>query len=95
MQVRICKFYESEGICMEIMTIVGRKHVDFTDDKGKHIAGWSLFYTMKDDRTEGLMTGRHFITDEKAANITIPSPGDECEVLYDRYGRVSRITVVK
>lgn len=80
---------------MEIMTIVGRKHVDFTDDSGKHIAGWSLFYTMRDDRTEGLMTGKMFIPDAKAAGMTIPSPGDECEVLYDRYGRASRITVLK
>lgn len=80
---------------MEVMTIVGRKHVDFTDDNNKRIAGWSLFYTMKDDRTEGLMAGKMFISDEKAATLTIPSPGQVCEVLYDRYGRPTKFTVIK
>lgn len=80
---------------MEIMTFVGRKHVDFTDDHGKVIKGWSLFYTMKDDRTEGLMAGKMFISDDKAAGMEIPVPGQTCEVYYDRYGRPQAFKPVK
>lgn len=72
---------------MEILTVVGRKHVDFKDDQGKVIKGWSLYYTMEDDRTEGLMSGKMFISDDKASGMDIPSPGQTCAVYYDRYGR--------
>lgn len=75
--------------------IVGRKHVDFTDDSGKRICGWSIFYTMKDDRTEGVMAGKMFISDAKAQEMEIPSVGVEYEVFYDRYGRANSFKPVK
>ena len=80
---------------MEIVFVVGRTHVDFTDNSGKRICGWSIYYTMQDDRTEGVMCGKYFVSDEKAASLDIPSPNTKCEVSYDRYGRPSRFTVIK
>lgn len=80
---------------MEFIIVVGRKHVDFTDDKGKVIKGWSIYYNMQDDRTEGLMAGKMFISDEKAAGMEIPAPGTKVEVHYDRYGRPAKFVTVK
>lgn len=80
---------------MEIINVVGKRHVDFTDDHGKRIAGYSLYYTMKSDGVEGVMSGKMFISDEKASQLALPPVGTTCEVVYDRYGRASKFTVVK
>lgn len=80
---------------MEIITVVGRKHVDFTDDSGKRICGWSLYYTMDDDKTEGVMAGKMFISEDKATQMTIPSPNTKVEVYYDRYGRAQKFVPIK
>lgn len=88
-------FKESDGLGMEILEIVGRKHVDFTDDKGKHIVGWSIYYLMDDDHTEGKMAGKMFISEDRASSLQLPVPGTKCEVSYDRYGRATRFVVCK
>lgn len=80
---------------MEIINVVGLRHVDFTDDKGKHICGFSVYYTMKSDGVEGLMTGKMFMSDEKVDRVPLPPVGTTCEVTYDRYGRPNKFTPVK
>lgn len=82
---------------MEVMTFVGRRFVNFTDDKGKQITGWSLFYTMPSDGVEGLMSGKMFISEDKVTqnNIQLPKPGEKCEVYYDRYGRPQSFNPIK
>lgn len=80
---------------MEIMKIVGIRHVDFTDDRGRNVKGYSLYYTMQSDGVEGEMTGKMFLSDEKVAIIRLPPVGSTVEVLYDRYGRASKFTVIK
>lgn len=82
-------------IVMDIITIVGIRHVDFTDDKGKQVAGYSLYYTMQADGVDGVMSGKMFVSDDKARTLTIPAVGSTVEVSYDRYGRASKFTVVK
>lgn len=80
---------------MEVMVIVGRKYVDFTDDSGKVIRGWSLYYTMQDDRTEGVMAGKMFISDQKASTLEVPGVGQKVECIYDRYGRPAKFVPCK
>lgn len=80
---------------MEIIEIVGKKHVDFTDDTGKRICGWSIYYLMNDDRTEGKMCGKMFLSEEKVKTLSLPAVGTTCEVSYDRYGRASKFVAVK
>lgn len=75
---------------MEKITIVGIRNVDFTDQSGKAIKGLSLFYTMEDDNTMGVMTGKMFLSDKKISSLDyIPKAGDVVYVNYDRYGRPS------
>lgn len=79
---------------MEVMTIVGIRRVDFTDESGKRINGYSLYYTMEADGVIGLTAGKIFISADKAAGSPIPQPGEKVEVMYDRYGKPSKFTVI-
>lgn len=73
---------------MDVVTIVGRKYVDFTDEKkGNQIQGWSLYYTMEDQYTEGVAAGKMFIPDSQVATMILPSVGKRYDVSYNRYGR--------
>lgn len=80
----------NEVIVMEIMTIVGMRYVDFKDDSGKQVSGYSLYYTMKADRVEGVIAGKLFISDDRAAGMVMPEVGQTYEVFYDRYGRPNK-----
>lgn len=80
---------------MEIINVVGKRRVDFVDDKGKCVVGTTLYYTMKSDGVEGVMSAKMFISDEKASQVPLPPVGTTVEVSYDRYGRASKFTVVK
>lgn len=79
---------------MEIMTIVGIRRVDFKDQQGKHIDGYSLYYTMEADDVNGLSAGKLFVPVERAASLKLPQPGENVEVMYDRYGKPVKFTVV-
>lgn len=79
---------------MEIMTVVGIRRIDFTDDSGKRINGYSIYYTMEADGVVGLTAGKLYLPAEKAANMVIPQPGEKVEVMYDRYGKPVKFTVV-
>lgn len=78
---------------MEIMTIVGKRYVNFKDDSGKQVSGWSLYYTMKADHVEGVIAGKLFISDERAGTLILPDVGKTYEVSYDRYGRPNKFAV--
>lgn len=79
---------------MEIMTVVGIRRIDFTDESGKRINGYSIYYTMEADGVVGLTAGKLYLPVEKAANMVIPQPGEKVEVMYDRYGKPVKFTVV-
>jgi len=79
---------------MEIMTIVGIRRIDFTDDSGKRINGYSIYYTMDAEGVIGQAAGKIYLSAEKASGMTLPNPGDKVEVMYDRYGKPVKFTVV-
>lgn len=73
---------------MEKMEIVGVREVNFKDDNGRQVAGVSLYYLMDDDRTNGKLAGKLFISTQRRQVMTyFPGPGEEVVVNYDRYGR--------
>lgn len=79
---------------MEIIEIVGFKHVNFTDDSGKTICGWSIFYLMDDDRVVGKVAGKVFVSDQKAASANFNQELGKYEVWYDRYGKPSKFVAI-
>lgn len=82
---------------MEKVTVVGTRAVQFSDEKdGRSVSGVSFYYTMLDDRVEGLMAGKLFMSEQRIMDQTyIPKPGETCLVDYNRYGKVNRFEPVK
>lgn len=73
---------------MDIITIIGYRDTNFTAQDGKKISGTTFFFTMKEDRTVGLMTGKMFMTSEKVQRLNyVPRQGDVLKCYYDRYGK--------
>lgn len=81
---------------MEVMEIVGRRKVNFTDDNGRNVNGYSLYYVMDDDNTEGKMAGKMFLSEQRKEGLNyFPAPGEKVKVSYDRYGRPVEFVSVK
>lgn len=81
---------------MEIMKIVGCRSVHFTDDSGRPVDGVSFYYEQEADGVEGVMAGKLFVSEKVLENLTfVPSPGEEVEVYYNKYGKVSDMRKAK
>lgn len=73
---------------MEILTIVGKREVNFKDDQGKVIDGISFYFTMEADGVIGVMTGKLFLSRERCSRLDkLPGIGEKVAVVYDRYGK--------
>lgn len=73
---------------MEILTIVGKREVNFKDDQGKVIDGISFYFTMEADGVTGVMTGKLFLSRERCNRLDkLPGIGEKVAVVYDRYGK--------
>lgn len=73
---------------METIKIVGIRNASFAGSDGKQINGTSYFYTMPDDKTEGVMAGKLFISSDNLAGFTVqPAVNQEVRVVYNRFGK--------
>lgn len=72
--------------------VIGIQHRKYTNKAGKEVEGYNLFLTYEDDSVSGLACHREWVNpetmDESAVNV-----GDDCELLYNRWGRIERISV--
>lgn len=83
---------------MKRITIVGTKDVNFTDQQtGRVIEGRSFYFTEEDARTEGVQTGKLFLSSERLYQLggSVPQLGETVKVCYDQYGRVDEFFSVK
>ena len=83
---------------MKRITIVGTKDVNFTDQQtGRVVEGRSYFFTEEDARTQGVQTGKLFLSIERLAQLggSVPKLGETVKVCYDQYGRVDEFFPVK
>lgn len=73
--------------------IVGIRPSSFKGNDGMEVIGKNIYLTEPLDKGEGLATDRVFLTDAKLADwVYKPAVGDEVEISYNRYGRVSGMT---
>lgn len=73
---------------MDIIKIIGIKDTSFAAEDGKQINGVNYFYTMRDEKVQGLMAGKLFITSDKLSTFSIqPELGQEVQVVYNRFGK--------
>lgn len=83
---------------MERMTVIGRKHLDFTP-KGQTepVKGYNLFCTHPAANADGLVGEKIFINERsdmhaQAVALTIPC---DIEVSFNRWGKADSFIVVK
>lgn len=73
------------------MELVGYKRSAFTaKDTGERIVGYNLFLVEQQQDVEGVATERVFLSDSKIGGY-VPRVGDQLEIIYNRYGRVSEL----
>lgn len=77
-------------------SIIGKSSVSFTNEQtGKPVVGTKIFYCTKisSDRGSGFWCEKAFVR-----NSVVPYDqiviGKECEILYDRFGKVSGIRYI-
>lgn len=72
--------------------VIGIQHRKYTNKTGKEVEGYNLFLTYEDKAVNGLCALREWVNPETMEESMV-NVGDECELLYNRWGRVDRISV--
>lgn len=81
---------------MDTIKIIGMKDTSFTAQDGKQINGMNYFYTMRDDKVQGLMAGKLFISLDNLTAFTVqPELGQDVQVVYNRFGKAEDFLPVK
>lgn len=78
----------------EKFVIVGYRNVDFTDEQGRKIEGYTLYYLqdVDDDSITGQIAGKQFISSQRVDYT--PVLGDEVIFRYNKYGKIGAVEVV-
>lgn len=77
-----------------VVTILGKRSVDFTDKDGRRIVGFSVYIAHDEKNVEGMSCEKIFISPEMMpkSGITV---GSEMVVDYNNRGKVAAIGPVK
>lgn len=78
-----------------LIEIVGIQKVEYTSKKtGREVRGQKIFFSYPDDNIRGVGTDSVFVSGNKEI---VPEPALPCtaELLYNKYGNVDTINVVK
>lgn len=77
------------------MKVLGVRNLDFKDDKGNVIQGVNVYVSFPEDGVRGEMTDKLFLSLNKFDSICqLIKPGDEIEVTYNRFGKISKAELV-
>lgn len=78
----------------EKVYIVGFRNVSFTDDDGRKVEGYTLYWQQEseDDNVSGLICGRQFISSRYVDYV--PCLGDTVIFRYNKYGKIGAVEVV-
>lgn len=78
---------------MEKWCVIGYRKVDFKDSStNKSISGYSLFVTRPGgDSMVGDEAQKIFVSDQRISYV--PVVGDEIQLVYNKYGKVSDVVV--
>ena len=78
------------------MKVIGFSESSFTaKDTGALIDGMNIFVTFENSRTTGLACDRIFVSRNRLDQCGyFPSVGDDIELLYNRYGKISGIRFI-
>lgn len=77
------------------MKVIGFSERSFTaKDTGALIEGMNIYVTFENDRTTGIACDRIFISNKRLEQCCyFPSVGDEIDLQYNRFGKISGILI--
>lgn len=73
--------------------VIGIQHRKYTNKSGKEVEGYNLFLTYEDKAVNGLGALREWVNPETMEDSMV-NVGDDCELMYNRWGRIERISVI-
>lgn len=77
------------------MKVIGYRKSDFDTKDGNHITGYNLYLSEPLQKGEGVSGERVYITDKVLEESGYkPHVGDEVRLDYNRFGKVSGVTLV-
>lgn len=78
----------------EKVYIVGFRNVSFTDDAGRKVEGYTLYWQQEpvDDKVSGLICGKQFVSSQYVDYV--PCLGDTVIFRYNKYGKIGAVEVV-
>ena len=78
------------------MKLIGIQRVDYTNKNGHHILGYKLHLSTPAERNDsiGEITDAVFVSDQVFASCDHLAVGDEVSIAYNKYGKVSAVSVI-
>lgn len=74
---------------------VGIRNVDFKGSDGNQVSGVNLFLTYEDKNITGVGTEKVFLASSRFSALSfVPAVGSDCELIYNKYGKVADISPV-
>ena len=78
------------------MKLIGIQRVDYTNKNGYHVLGYKLHTVIpaKFGDAVGEITDAVFVSDQVFATCDHLAVGDEISIAYNKYGKVSAVSVI-
>lgn len=78
------------------MKLIGIQRVDYTNKNGYHVLGYKLHFSTPAQRNDciGEITDTVFVSDPVFATCDHLAVGDEVSIAYNKYGKVSAVSVI-
>ena len=78
------------------MKLIGIQRVDYTNRGGYHIMGYKLHLSTPAVRNDciGEITDTVFVSDQVYTTCDHIAVGDEVSIAYNKYGKVSAVSVI-
>lgn len=72
------------------VTLMGKKAIDFTAADGRAIKGSNIYVAFPEDKTEGLMTEKHFIHADKVDDKVLVV-GTDIDLVFNSRGKIEAV----
>lgn len=78
------------------MKLIGIQRIDYVNKNGFHVLGYKLHMSVPATRNDciGEITDTEFVSDPVFATCSDLAIGDEISVSYNKYGKVSAVSVI-
>lgn len=73
--------------------VIGIQRRKYTNKAGREVEGYNIFCTYADKAVNGVGCLREWVSPEilEESMVTV---GDDCDLIFNRWGRIDRISVI-